>query len=80
MKTVKFAMVVPEAEEGGYWASIPELPGCFTQGETLDELRCNAQEAITGHLTAMFDRGETAPETGIFIEAIETELSADIAG
>ncbi len=80
MKTVKFTMVVHEADEGGYWASIPELPGCFTQGETLDELRSNAQEAITGHLTAMSDRGETAPETGVLIETIETELSTDIAG
>lgn len=80
MKTAKFAMVVHQAAEGGYWAAIPELPGCFTQGETLDELRCNAQEAIIGHLAAMADRGESAPETGILVEAVETELRADGAG
>src|SRR5262249_12332102 len=38
-------------EEGGrYWAEVPELPGCFTQGETLDEIYRNLVEAISVHL------------------------------
>lgn len=38
--------VIHEAEEGGYWAEVPALPGCFTQGETLEELKANVLEAV----------------------------------
>lgn len=42
--------VIHEAEEGGFWAEVPALPGCFTQGETLQELESNIHEAIEGWL------------------------------
>ncbi len=38
--------IVHEAEEGGYWAEVPALPGCVTQGETMDEVQANLREAI----------------------------------
>jgi predicted RNase H-like HicB family nuclease len=38
--------IVHPAEEGGFWAEVPALPGCLTQGETLEELECNLREAI----------------------------------
>ena len=41
-----FTMVVHPAEEGGYWAELLELPGCVTQGETLEELKQNMREAL----------------------------------
>lgn len=44
--------VIHEAEEGGYWAEVPALPGCVTQGETLQELKANLREAIEGWLLA----------------------------
>ena len=47
-----FTVIVYEAEEGGYWAEVPELPGCASQGESLDELKLNIQEAIEGCLEA----------------------------
>ncbi len=40
------------AEEGGYWAEVPALPGCITEGDTLDELVVNLNEAIEGWLSA----------------------------
>ena len=40
------------AEEGGYWGEVPALPGCITEGETLDELVVNLNEAIEGWLSA----------------------------
>ena len=43
------ALVHPE-EEGGYWAEVPDLPGCFTQGVTLDEIYHNLAEAVATHL------------------------------
>jgi predicted RNase H-like HicB family nuclease len=39
-------VVVHEADEGGYWAEVPSLPGCATQGENLEELMANICEAI----------------------------------
>ena len=44
-------IVIHEAEEGGYWAEVPAIPGCATQGETLDELEANLREAIEGCLS-----------------------------
>lgn len=48
--------IVHKAEEGGFWAEVPALAGCVTQGETLDELTANLREAIEGWLLA----GESA--------------------
>ena len=44
--------VVHKAEEGGFWAEVPAIPGCATQGETLQELKANLLEAIQGCLSA----------------------------
>ena len=44
------------AEEGGYWAEVPALPGCVTQAETLDELKVRLAEAVEGWLLADADR------------------------
>ena len=43
--------IVHKAEEGGFWAEVPTIPGCATQGETLEELRANLIEAIEGCLS-----------------------------
>ena len=44
--------IVHPAEEGGFWAEVPALPGCFTQGGTMQEIRENLEDAITGWLEA----------------------------
>jgi predicted RNase H-like HicB family nuclease len=49
---MRIKAVVHESEEGGYWAEIPAIPGCATQGDTLDELIGNLREAIEGCLSA----------------------------
>ena len=38
--------IIHNAEEGGFWAEVPALPGCLTQGETLAEVKANLREAI----------------------------------
>ncbi len=48
---MKLKVVVHEAEEGGYWAEVPALPGCATEGETFEELLQNLYEAIEGCLS-----------------------------
>jgi len=47
---MKLKVVVHEAEEGGYWAEVPAIPGCATQGETFEELLANIYEAVEGCL------------------------------
>ena len=48
---MKIKVVVHEAEEGGFWAEVPAIPGCATQGDTLDELLTNVHEAVEGCLS-----------------------------
>lgn len=45
---MKLKVVVHEAEEGGFWAEVPAIPGCATQGETFEELLQNLYEAVEG--------------------------------
>ncbi|WP_204101878.1 MULTISPECIES: type II toxin-antitoxin system HicB family antitoxin [Spirulina sp. CCY15215] len=47
---MKIKAIVHEAEEGGYWAEVPALPGCVTEGETWEEVIENLQEATQGWL------------------------------
>ncbi len=49
------AIIRPESDAGGYSASIPALPSCHTQGETLDEVRANLREAAEGWLAVSHD-------------------------
>jgi predicted RNase H-like HicB family nuclease len=48
---MKIKVVVHEAEEGGFWAEVPAIPGCATQGETFKELLQNLYEAVEGCLS-----------------------------
>ena len=48
---MKVKVVVHEAEEGGFWAEVPAIPGCATQGDTFQELLTNLYEAVEGCLS-----------------------------
>ncbi|HUX02547.1 MAG: type II toxin-antitoxin system HicB family antitoxin [Phycisphaerae bacterium] len=48
---MKVKVIVHEAPEGGYWAEVPAIPGCATQGDTFEELLKNLYEAIEGCLS-----------------------------
>lgn len=47
---MELTVVVHRAEEGGYWAEVPAIPGCMTQGETIECLFANVREAVEGCL------------------------------
>ncbi len=47
---MKLEVIVHEAEEGGFWAEVPAIPGRVTQGETFEELLGNLYEAVEGCL------------------------------
>jgi len=44
--------IIHEVEEGGFWAEVPAIPGCATQGDTMEELLANLREATEGWLSA----------------------------
>ena len=48
---MKIKVIVHQAEEGGYWAEVPAIPGCATQGETFEDLLQNLYEAVEGCLS-----------------------------
>ena len=49
--TMKLKVIIHEAEEGGFWAEVPSIPGCVTQGDTFDELLANLYDAVEGCLS-----------------------------
>ncbi len=56
---MKIKVVVHEAEEWGFWAEVPSIPGCATQGETLEELMANLHEAIEACLSVDVEQPES---------------------
>ena len=59
---MKLKVIVHEAEEGGYWAEVPAIPGCATQGETFEQLLANIYEAVEGCLSV--DLPQDGPDPG----------------
>jgi predicted RNase H-like HicB family nuclease len=56
---MKLKVIVHRAKEGGFWAEVPAIPGCATQGDTYEELVENLTDAIKGCLSV-----EIEPELG----------------
>ncbi|MBZ0271463.1 type II toxin-antitoxin system HicB family antitoxin [bacterium] len=76
-KNLTYTILIHPAEEGGYWVSVPALPGCFTIGETIDEARENATEAILCHVKGLIKDGDEVPteETPPQISRVEVTIS-----
>ncbi|MFZ3059541.1 MAG: type II toxin-antitoxin system HicB family antitoxin [Candidatus Methanoperedens sp.] len=65
---MEYTVLVYKAEEGGYWAEVPALPGCYSQGETIEETMKNIKEAIESHLMVLKE-DETIPSEEDFVIA-----------
>jgi len=57
---MKVKVVVHKAQEGGYWAEVPAIPGCATQGDTFQELLTNLYEAVDGCLSVDVSSAKTS--------------------
>jgi len=57
-----YKVVIHKAEEGGYWAEAPAMPGCFSQGETIEELMENTHEALAACLETLAEMGHPVTE------------------
>jgi predicted RNase H-like HicB family nuclease len=69
-------VIVHNADEGGYWVEVPLLPGCYSQGETIDEALSNVREAIEVHLQRLKDDGQEVPkDEGFVIGRVEVKAA-----
>jgi len=59
-----FKIILHKAEEGGYYVTVPSLPGCFSQGRTREEALKNIEEAIALHMETLAEDGEPLTSTG----------------
>lgn len=58
MRTV---ILIPDQEVGGYTVEVPSLPGCVTEGDTVEEALANARDAISVYIEALHDLGREVP-------------------
>ncbi len=66
-------VLTPDEDEGGYVVTVPSLPGCVTDGDTLEEAREHAADAIEGYLEALRQNGEPLPASDPVIATIHRE-------
>jgi predicted RNase H-like HicB family nuclease len=59
---MEYTVILHPAEEGGYWAEVPVLQGCLSQGETVEDTLRNIKEAIESHLIALKAEGRQPPK------------------
>ncbi len=72
----KYTVILHSADEGGYWAEVPALPGCYSQGETVEEALLHVREAIEAHLAAIEGEGRAIPgEQGLLIKEVEVAVA-----
>ena len=79
MKRSYTVFIMPgEPDEGGYWVKVPALPGCATQGETVEEALNNAKEAIEAYILSLKDRGLAVPEEGTDTSGLVSMVSVEV--
>lgn len=72
---MEYTILIHQAEEGGFWSEVPALPGCYSQGETIDETLQNTKEDIESHLIALKEDLVAAPiEESLFIGKVRVEV------
>lgn len=59
---MQYSVVVHTAEEGGFWVEVPALPGCYSQGESVEESLRNVSEAIELYLEVLRDDARDVPK------------------
>ena len=75
-RTYSVRLHLADADESGYWADVPALPGCHTQGETVEQCLERIREAIQGHLETLVMLGEPIPnDEGVLDARVSVELA-----
>lgn len=66
----------PDLEEGGYTVIVPALPGCVTEGDTVEAAIANAQDAIAGYIESLKLAGEPIPEETVSPQIAKIRIAA----
>lgn len=75
MKFYSFQVVIEkEPEDEGYFAYSPTVPGCFSNGKTIEEARRNVREAIEQHLTSLLGHGQPVPQDDRLVHVEELSV------
>jgi antitoxin HicB len=74
MKKLSYTAIYEEDPEGGFVVSVPTLPGCYSQGETLEEAERNITEAIELYIETLQEEHKDAPEEHLWQGRIEVAL------
>lgn len=77
MNNYKYTIILdPDPEEGGYTVTVPSLPGCVTQGESIEEAIAMARDAIRLYIETLIENGETVPEEREHPHAVIISIAA----
>jgi antitoxin HicB len=74
MKKLSYTAIYEEDPEGGFVVSVPTLPGCYSQGETLEEAERNITEAIELYIETLQEEHKDAPEEHLWQGRIEVAI------
>jgi len=76
MSNYQYTIILhPDPEEGGYTVTVPALPGCVTQGETIEEAIAMAKDAIRLYVEALIAEGESVPQEREHPQAIIIDVA-----
>ena len=70
---MQYTVTLRDAEEGGFWVEVPALPGCYSQGESVEESLGNVREAIALYLETQKDDGKDAPRDSEVVFRLSVE-------
>ncbi len=65
-----YVVVIEQAEDGSFSASVPDLPGCVTSGDSAEEVRRLIEEAVALHLNSLRSHGETVPAPATTVHVV----------
>ncbi len=74
MSKAQYAIVIEGAEGENLSAYVPDLPGCVTTGDTIEEIVRNMQEAIALHVASLREHGEPVPPPSSLVRTVRVEL------
>jgi predicted RNase H-like HicB family nuclease len=72
---MRYTVIFERQPDGGYHASCPALPGCHSEGDTLDEATSNVREAIAAYLESLRAHGEDPPVEDILIKPLDVAVA-----
>ena len=71
---MEYTVVVHQADEGGFWVEVPALPGCYSQGESVESALENVMEAISLYLETLREEGRKAPHDADVVYQVKVAI------